>query len=81
MCMSCIWPNELPPYHQQQTQPKVGEQSMHLEIFKSFHKISLLIFFFLHRFSTNVSNKIMGGLLSDNGGDEDGQTPSWSGKG
>jgi hypothetical protein len=31
---------------------------------------------FLHRFSSDVSDKIMGGLLSDSGGEENGPIPT-----
>jgi hypothetical protein len=37
--------------------------------------------FYLHRSSTYILDKIMGGLLSNSGGEKDGLVPSWNGKG
>jgi hypothetical protein len=55
----------------------VGEWSIHLEIFESIHKPSFFFLkFYLHRPSTYILDKIMGELLSNNGGEEDGLAPS-----
>jgi hypothetical protein len=47
-----------------------------LKLFGTF--IKLLYFFknYLHKFLTDVSYKIMGGLLSNSGGEKDDPTPS-----
>jgi len=50
---------------------------MHPKIFKNFHKTSFFFLkFCLHKSSTNVLDEVMGGFLSNNGGEEDGSTPS-----
>jgi hypothetical protein len=49
---------------------------MHLKKFGSLHKVFFSLKFFLHRFSSDVSNKIMGELLSNSVGEENGPIPT-----